>query len=426
MDVTTAFLHPQIDQDDIFMNLPELDNLGDLSEFGITSTHTVRLRKALYGLKQAPRLWHQEIDGFLKSIGLIQSTVEPNLYLSSNVLLLLNVDDIVLLYRSLEDLNIISEKLKGKYHMTDLGPIKRFLGLNIEMHGTGYTLSQTTYIDNMLKKYGMQDAYNVDSPIDCNVDLEIKKDDKDRPNDQKEYLAIVRSLMFAALGGRPDISYAVNLLSRYNINPRTRHLSTAKRILRYLKKTKNLKLIYTGSKPEYAELHGFVDADWANSEDRKSVGGYVFLFGGAAISWSSKKQSLVALSTEEAEYTAFTEASRETLWLHQILLDIENRGLGNHWQPENKSTTLIYADNQAAIKHAATEGITARTKHFDIRLQHSRNLQHKGVLKFAYVKSSRNTADIFTKGLPAPTHQRHVKNLGLGTDCLDDCLDNSG
>ena len=160
--------------------------------------------------------------------------------MSSNVLLLLYVDDIVLLYRSLKDLNIIKEKLKGNYRMTDLGPIKRFLGLNIEMHRTGYTLSQTTYIDNMLKKYGMQDAYNVDCPIDHNVDLEIKKDDKDRPTDQKEYLAIVGSLMYAALGGRPDISYAVNLFSRYNIDPRTRHLSAAKRILRYLKKTKNL------------------------------------------------------------------------------------------------------------------------------------------------------------------------------------------
>ena len=144
MDVTTAFLHPQIDQDDILMDLPELDNLGDLSEFGIsTSNNTVHLRKALYGLKQAPRLWHQEIDGFLKSIGLTQSTVEPNLYMSSNVLLLLYVDDIVLLYRSLEDLNTIKRKLKGKYRMTDLGPVKRFLGLNIETQETGYTLSQT-------------------------------------------------------------------------------------------------------------------------------------------------------------------------------------------------------------------------------------------------------------------------------------------
>lgn len=183
------------------------------------------------------------------------------------------------------------------------------------------------------------------------------------------------------------------------------------------KKTKDLKLVYS-REPE--DNLRFVDADWANSGNRKSVGGYAFLLGGAAISWAPKKQSFVALSTEEAEYTAFTEASSETLWFRQILLDIENRGN----QPETGTSNLnseplapgpttIYADNQAAIKHAKSEGMTARTKHFDMRLQHSRDLQHKGALNFAYTKSSENTADIFTKGPPAPAHQRHVERLGL-------------
>ena len=136
-----------------------------------------------------------------------------------------------------------------------------------------------------------------------------------------------------------------------NKDPRTRHLTAVKRVLRYLKKTKDRKLTYT---VRNQNLHDFVDADWAKSANRKLVGGYAFLPNNAAISWSSKKQSLVALSTKEAEYTAFTGASRETLWLRRLLNDIEKRD--NEPEP-----TTLFADNQAVIKHTATERITART-----------------------------------------------------------------
>ena len=139
------------------------------------------------------------------------------------------------------------------------------------------------------------------------------------------------------------------------------------------------------------------------------------MFGNAAISWSSKKQALIALSTKEAEYTAFTEASQEALLLRQLLSDINNRGNQPDSEPSAVGAigTIIYADNQGAIKHANTEGITARTKHFDIYLKHARDLQQKGIVQFTYIKSADNTADIFTKGLPLPSHRQHVKNLGL-------------
>ena len=131
------------------MNLPELDGLGGLSEFGIHSLQsTVGLRKALYGLKQAPRLWHQEIEGFLKSIGFTQSVMEPNLYISNTVLVLC-VDDILPAYKSLEDILSIKAKLMKKYRMTDVVPVRRFLGLDVEKYDSGYTFHQTTYIDNV-------------------------------------------------------------------------------------------------------------------------------------------------------------------------------------------------------------------------------------------------------------------------------------
>ena len=216
--------------------------------------------------------------------------------------------------------------------------------------------------------------------------------------------------MYAALGGRPDISFAVALLSRFNQDPQIQHLTAVKRVLRYLKHTQSARLVFKRSSAEENLLYEFVDSDWANAKDRKSIlGGYIYILAGAAVSWVSKKQSLVALSTEEAEYTAFTEASREGLWIKQLLDDITNCTTG----PTERTPTIIYADNQAAIKHVKSEGITARTKHFDIRLHHSRDHQKAGAIDFQYIKSSENTADILTKGLAAEAHRRHVKGLGI-------------
>ena len=281
------------------------------------------------------------------------------------------------------------------------------MGMNINTSESGFALYQTSYIESLLRRFRIPDAYGVDTPIDIHVSLDIAADDTDNPIDQTEYLALVGSLMYAAIGTRPDISYAVGLLSSYNPNPRTRHLTAAKRVLRYLKKTKDLKLVYTGTTGKH-DLHGFVDSDWAKSQDRKSIGGYAFMLGNTAISWSSKKQTLVAQSTKEAEYTAFNEASREALWLRQLLSDINNRGSQPQADPERPvaNTTVIYVDNQGAIKHTNTEGITARTKHFDIYLKHARDLQQKWIVRFTYIQSAENTADILTKGLPTPSHCR--------------------
>ena len=415
MDVVTAFLHPEIDQTDILMNFPQLHGIGDLSEFNLNTDgcQTVRLRKALYGLKQSPRLWYKEIDSFLKSLNFRQSIMEPNLYLTKNIMILLYMDDLQLFFNSRKEVEEIKRKLREKYWMVDLRPARRFLGMNIDRTELGYALYQTSYIESLLQRFKMTDAYGVDTPIDNHVSLDIAANDTDKPTDQTEYLARVGSLMYAATGTQPDISYTVGLLCSYNANPCTRHLTAAKRVLRYLKKTKNLRLIYTTDTSKH-DLYGFVDSDWAKSQDRKSIGGYAFMLSNTAISWSSKKQALVAQSTKEAEYTAFNEVSREALWLRQLLSDINNCGSQPDSEPPVADTTVIYADNQGAIKHTNTKGITARTKHFDIYLKHARDLQQKEIVRFTYIQSAENTADILTKGLPAPSHHRHVENLGLG------------
>ena len=172
--------------------------------------------------------------------------------------------------------------------MTDIGPLRCFLGMALERTKAGYKFHQKAYIDALLPKNGMTESHDANTPIETHTQLEISSGDIDAPVDQKTYLAIVGSLMYAALGTRPDISYAISLLSRCDSDPRTCHLTAAKRVLRYLKKTKHLKLVY---KQIERKLQGFVDSDWASEKDRKSVGRYIFSLSGVVVSWGSRSKT---------------------------------------------------------------------------------------------------------------------------------------
>jgi hypothetical protein len=314
-DVVTAFLNPKVDQDDLFMALPEGVDWLD-PELAQVCT-LVRLIKALYRLKQALRLWWKEIDGFLVSCGLTHSAEDPNLYIGQDILVLLYVDDMLIVHRDQLAANLLKSKLKEKYHMTDLGIAKRFLGMEINYEEDGtITLSQSAYIDTILAQFQLTDAYEVASPMGNKDDFDHMDlhnlDCEDQTADIKTYQSMVGSLMYVALGIHPDISHSVMVLSRFSQRPLQMHLTAAKRVLRYLKTTKHLKLCYT---PTAATTIGYMDSDFAGRmKDRKSVGGYMFLNGGP-ISWRSRSQTIVALSSLEAEYIGCSDTTREAIWL---------------------------------------------------------------------------------------------------------------
>ena len=165
--------------------------------------------------------------------------------------------------------------------------------------------------------------------------------------EQKRYQSAVGSLMYAMLGSRPDIAYAVSKVSQYSINPDTTHWTAVKRIVRYLAGTPNRGLCYGIQ----GEGNGFTDADWDSGDDRKSIGGYAFVLNGAAIAWNSKKQSTVALSSTEAEYMALSQAVKESIWLQGILQDV---GARRHLEEIRN----INVDNQGAIALARNTGIS--------------------------------------------------------------------
>jgi len=283
MDVVMALLNPRIDRDNIYMEMPPgidwLESSGSAS-----SGSALVLRKALYGLKQAPRLWYEDIDGYLQSIGFRQSAEDPNLYPQQGVLLVLYVDDLLIAHNGTEGRgHEIKQFLQKKYKMCDLGAVKRFLGIEIERtKDGGFSICQRGYINTIIRRFGLMDAKPAKSPLDPQTDL-ANTYCEDKPGNRKEYLSMVGSLMYAALGSRPDIAFSVTALSRYNVQPLEMHATAAKRVLRYHKTTAGF-LIHYRQLPNPITIIGYTNSDCAgNLTTRKSVGGCVFGLGNANV-----------------------------------------------------------------------------------------------------------------------------------------------
>jgi len=418
LDVVTAFLNPAIDDDDIYMTLPEGWPVGFNAPKII-----VRLRKALYGLKQAPRLWHDDINAFLLSLWFTKSSADPNLYLPSDgILILLYVDDISMLYPEAATKAAIEvkAKLSEKYKITNLGPARQFLGIEIHRDGTGVSLGQKGYITTILRRFGMEHTHGVSTPMDPNVKLDLAEDRGEKElKEITDYQAVVGSLMYAALATRPDISYAVAALFRYNSRPFTSHMTTAKRVLQYLKYTADFRLHFNGNGTGNGigngigidignSLSGYLDSDWGKeSADRKFQGGHVFVAGnGGAVSWQSRQQSLIAMSTLDAEFIACSEASREAKWLLQLQKDI-------HSSQRDSPLLPINCDNQGALTLITTGIIKARTKHIDVCYHNSRDLHKRRIVNYSYIHMDENVADLLTKAFTKDKHTKFTKAMGL-------------
>jgi len=427
MDVVMAFLNPKIDRDNIYMEMPlGIDWLVSTGSAASTGSALI-LQKALYGLKQAPRLWYEDIDGYLQSIGFRQSAEDPNLYLQPGVLLVLYVDDLLIAHNGIEGRgHQIKQLLQKKYKMCDLGVAKRFLGIEIERtEDGGFSICQRGYINTIIRRFRLMDAKPAKSPLDPQTDL-TNTCCEDKMANRKEYLSMVGSLMYAALGSHPDIAFSVTALSRYNVQPLEMHATAAKRVLRYLKSTSEFRIHYRRL-PSHIQSHdmpiniiGYTDSDWAgNLTTRKSVGGCVFGLGyinvseelvmSGLIHRQAKSQSVVALSTLEAEYIACSHATRESLWLKRMLKEAAD-GMA---VKISDGPVPIGCDNQGAIKLIATGVVRQKSKHIDVKYHHVHDEQMKGSVKFQYVTSESNPADLLTKPLAVPRHEQLLRLTGL-------------
>lgn len=299
------------------------------------------------------------------------------------------------------------QQVAARYKLSDLGPVASLLGMKVTRDRVARTISfsHETYIESILAKYNFTDFKPCSIPMDPNAPLSLSQSPKTPAETTLmkniPYREAVGSLMHLAVGTRPDIAFAVSTVAQFGANPGMAHWDAVKRIYRYLVGTKKLALTFGSCRQG---LEGFSDADGASQEHRHAVSGYAFLLDGGAVSWGSKKQELVTLSTTEAEYVAATHAAKEAIWLRRFVSEV--------FRPLTQPTVL-HCDNQSAIALAQSGAFHARTKHIDIRYHFIRFSVDKGSISLVYCPTDDMVADTLTKPLPSLKVKHFASALGL-------------
>jgi Reverse transcriptase (RNA-dependent DNA polymerase) len=403
LDMKTAFLQGEL-QERVFVEQPPYFTDG--------TDRVCLLYKALYGLKQAPRAWYEHMHEKLGQLGYAVSAADPGLYVCTKVgpdggrvLLLVYVDDMLLASPSAAVVAEAKAQLLSAFDARDVGGVSDFVGMHIERdvdQGT-ITISNPRMINDLLSRYGMTNAKGNQVPISSEAIKELKREGV--PLDQKRfpYSALVGSLLYLAITVRPDISFAVGALSRFMSCPTVGHWWVAKGVLRYLAAHPNLGITYGGSSSGEG-LRGWCDADYAGDQDvRRSTTGYVFTINGGAVSWASKRQPTVALSTAEAEYMAACAATREAVWLRQLVVDL---GMPVTVVP-------IAGDNQACLNWVHNQVVSAKSKHIAVQHHFVRERVALRQVSFSWVPTAEQAADVFTKPLKGDAHWACCAMLGM-------------
>jgi hypothetical protein len=310
--------------------------------------------KTLYGLKQAGRRWYQKLVHILVTeLGFTRCEVDQAVFFKRDKneklsVVVVHVDDCTIAASSLELVEDLKTRMKEHVEITDMGELHWLLGIEVKRNREERTisLSQRSYIDSITRRFGFEDLKPISTPMDPNVKLSTSQNASTAPEfavmRHVPYREAVGALMYAMLGTRPDISFATTTVAKFSSNPGLPHWEAVKRIYRYLKGSRELWLTYGG---ETKVLVGYADADGSMGEDRRAVSGYAFLIDGGAVSWSTKKQEIVSLSTMESEYIAVTHAAKEALWLRSLITQV----FGTIRDASPGHATTLFSDNQSAI-----------------------------------------------------------------------------
>nr|AEJ07943.1 Ji4 putative pol protein [Zea diploperennis] len=396
MDVKSAFLNGPIKEEVYVEQPPGFED----SEY---PNHVYRLSKALYGLKQAPRAWYECLRDFLIANGFKVRKADPTLFTKTldNDLFVcqIYVDDIIFGSTNESTCEEFSRIMTQKFEMSMMGELKYFLGFQVKQLQEGTFISQTKYTQDILTKFGMKDAKPIKTPMGTNGHLDL--DTGGKSVDQKVYRSMIGSLLYLC-ASRPDIMLYVCMCARFQSDPKESHLTAVKRILRYLAYSPKFGLWYP--RGSTFDLIGYSDADWAGCKiNRKSTSGTCQFLGRSLVSWASKKQNSVALSTAEAEYIAAGHCCAQLLWMRQTLRDYGYK----------LTKVPLLCDNESAIKMADNPVEHSRTKHIAIRYHFLRDHQQKGDIEISYINTKDQLADIFTKPLDEQTFTklRHELNI---------------
>jgi hypothetical protein len=380
-DVKTAFLNGTLSED-IYMKMPPGSKQAE---------KVLKLHKSIYGLKQAANVWNKLLNASLLNAGFYQSKHDDCLYIlreaSAIIYAVCHVDDLLFATTNLKTLDEKVKFLNKSFTMKNLGQVENYLGIEVTRDSEGvYSICQKKYIEKIAEEYQLTDCKSSKYPMDPGYHKLVS----DEPVESSELRKIVGSLLYVANNTRPDISAAVDILSQRVAKPRKLDMNEALRVVRYLVSTKNnsLKMYDKESKDD---LVAYSDSDWAECrETRKSISGMICKVFGGSVSWSSRKQDVVAMSTTEAEFYALAEGVKELLWLKMLLKDFDVCLEG---------PLIIHSDNQSTIKLLENPKFSARLKHIDCRLHSVRDYVQKKILRIFYVPTAENIADLLTKPL---------------------------
>ena len=373
-DVNTAFLNAPL-KEEIYVNID-----GDI----------FKLHKAMYGLKQASRNWNKMLDAYLREIGFIPNKADPCLYKKDkDTYLLVYVDDIILAGPSEETNLQVMKRIEERFQLKKASKLEHILGMQIQIKDGIGIIHQATYIKNFLRKFQMEEANGMPTPAQADERLTTNNEEKA----QVPYREAIGCLMYLATTTRPDICNAVREAAKHVENPSIQHWRYVKRIMKYLRQTSGYGLRLSRDKYEF---RGYTDSDFANDESRKSISGYIFMYGDTCIAWRSSKQGLVTTSSAEAEYVAASEAAKEASYLKRLL----------EFFDEQSGPVKMFTDNMAALRMIENDGISKRTKHVDIKYHHVKDQIQKKEIYFKKVHTEDNLADMFTKNLSTRKFQK--------------------
>ncbi|GAQ93484.1 hypothetical protein KFL_015700010 [Klebsormidium nitens] len=397
LDIKTAFLNGDLEEE-IWMEQPELFETGEKQTACL-------LKKSLYGLKQAPRAWYLKLTSEMRKLGFEPSAADPALFTKADgngkrTFVAVWVDDSLVVGEKLAVAEV-KEALGKIFTVRDLGPVRYFLGMEVARDRVKRTvkLTQRRAALDLLSEHGMEATRARRVPL--NPGEKILKQGEPLNVEKFPYSSLVGSLLYLANCTRPDLAQVTGSLARFMSCPTEDHWRLARNVLSYLAGTSNEGLTYGA---ESLEFVGFCDANHGGDpETRRSTTGYVFLLGGAAVSWASKLQPTVAYSTVEAEYMAAAYAAKEGLWIRKLAADL---GV------ECKRMTIL-SDNQGAlqlIKHPIT---SQRSKHIDISHHFVRERVIRGELHYDYCCTSKMPADFLTKALTSSKFELCKEMIGM-------------
>nr|GEX48978.1 retrotransposon protein, putative, Ty1-copia subclass [Tanacetum cinerariifolium] len=406
MDVKTAFLNGYLNEE-VYMEQPE----------GFVNpkypNRVCKLKRSIYGLKQASSQWNKRFDDEIKKFGFTQNHDEPCVYLKasgSNItFIILYAVDILIMRNSIPMLQSAKTYLGKCFAMKDLGEAAYIFGIKIYRDRSRRLigLCQSAYIEKILKRYCMENSKRESIPMQQKLKLS-KSQGASTPVELKRmqnvsYASTVGSIMYVVRCTRPDVAFAQNVTSQFQQNPSDIHWTTVKNILKYLRNTKDMFLVYGGDIKRGLRVSCYTDAGYlTDADDFKSQTGYVFVLNGGAVDWESAKQSIFATLSAEAEYIAAFDASKEAVWVRKFI-----SGLGV--VPTIEEPISMYCDNTGAIDIANESGITKGARHFRAKVHYIREVIEFGDIKLEKVHTDDNLVDPFTNALAFPKHSEHTR-----------------